>query len=473
MENANRTATDSDTPERSPKVIRPMPITLPSMGDLLTGELAVNGNWVVANLDTAIPWPAKLVKVTFRGRTLFLLPPTTTPLPNGAPMPSNETYPAIAVSLSPGETFDDGMLIISHYLSSLGWVERRGARVEHWSGGNLPRPMGGRPRHPTYTQEFYRPYLPDTMEQRARWALAFYREGLSLNHVAYQCLSFFKVLNIFLPTGSKQKEWINAHIADVSDGDAAERISSIRKQQADVGDYLYSSGRCAIAHAGEAPTADPENPTDIRRLGEDLPLVQALAEVAIEKEFGIKSASTVYREHLYELEGFREVLRAPRIERIKTLAAIGPGDWPVLPRLSLRLVFHDPYEPVERMNARILKIDKGIVWVRCTSENGLTQLVLKLNFAEERFQADIVSDLDTADDGSANSAQAAAKVGQFKLDYFTNGILEVWDADANRLLGRRDAFIPVDVDMARTVANFEAGIQEIQEEANRRASARS
>jgi len=125
------------------------------------------------------------------------------------------------------------------------------------------------------------------------------------------------------------------------------------------------------------------------------------------------------------------------------------------------------------MNARILKIDKGIVWVRCTSENGLTQLVLKLNFAEERLQADIVSDLDTADDGSANSAQAAAKVGQFKLDYFTNGILEVWDADANRLLGRHDAFIPVDVDMARTVANFEAGIQEFLEEANRRASARS
>jgi hypothetical protein len=72
---------------------------------LRTGQALV----IVANLDTAIPWPAKLVKVTFRGRTLFLLPPTTTPLPNGAPMPSNETYPAIAVSLSPGETFDDGM----------------------------------------------------------------------------------------------------------------------------------------------------------------------------------------------------------------------------------------------------------------------------------------------------------------------------------------------------------------------------
>jgi hypothetical protein len=256
------------------------------------------------------------------------------------------------------------MLIISHFLSSLAWVERHGASVEYWTGGNLPRPMGGRPRHPTYTQKFYRPYLPDTSEQRARWALAFYREGLTLNHVAYQILSFFKILNIFLPTGSEQQGWINGHVEDVQGGEATKRVSAIRREHGDIGEYLYSSGRCAIAHAGETPTADPENPTDIRRLGEDLPLVRALAEVAIEKEFGIKSASTVYREHLYELEGLRDVVRAPRVERIKTLAQIGPGDWPILPRLSFRLAFHDPYQPLERMNARIIKIDQGIVWVK-------------------------------------------------------------------------------------------------------------
>ena len=279
---------------------------------------------------------------------------------------------------------------------------------------------------PLTRKNSHRPYLPDPTEQRARWALAFYREGLSLNHVAYQCLSFFKILNIFLSTGSRQKDWINAHIADVSDAEAKKRISAIQSQHGDVGEYLYSSGRCAIAHAGEAPTADPENPTDIRRLGEDLPLVRALAEVAIEKEFGIKSSATVYREHLYELEGFRDAFRGPRVERIKTLVRIDPGDWPLLPRMSLRLVFHDPYEPLERMTAKIIMIDKGIAFVRCTSEDNLTQVVLKLNFGQERLQVDIIGELDTIDDRTANSAQAAAKVRRFKLDYFKNGILEVW-----------------------------------------------
>jgi len=45
-----------------------MPIALPSPKDLFTGELAVNGNWVVANLDSGVPWPTKLVKITFRDR---------------------------------------------------------------------------------------------------------------------------------------------------------------------------------------------------------------------------------------------------------------------------------------------------------------------------------------------------------------------------------------------------------------------
>ena len=128
-ENADRVL-NAAKPERSARVIGPMSITLPSMKELFTGDLAVNGNWVVANLETGIPWPSKVVKVTFRGNALFLLPPTSTPLPSG---PSNETYPAIAVNLGPGKKFDDGMLIISHHLSSLAWVERHGARVEHWS----------------------------------------------------------------------------------------------------------------------------------------------------------------------------------------------------------------------------------------------------------------------------------------------------------------------------------------------------
>ncbi len=421
----------------------------------------MNGNWAVANLDTQIPWPTKVTKVRFRSRALFLLPPTSTPMPPGSFASSNETYPCVAARLNPGEHLDQGVQIISHFLSSLSWVERRGSTVEYWSGGNLPRPMGGRSRHPMYSEQFYCPYLPDTQDQKARWALAFYREGLSLNNVAYQCLSFFKVMNIFLPTGGRQKQWMNANAGVVADHQAAMRISDIRAQHQDVGEYLYSSGRCAIAHAGDTPTVDPEDPVDLRRLREDLPVIQALAELAIETVFGIKSRATVYREHLYELEGFHQLIRAPRVERIKTLASIGPGDWPVLPRLTVRLAFHDPYAPLEQMNARLVKINKGVAYVECCSEDEQTRLLLRLNFAQERLQFDTVNDLLSFDDGTEAAIKAAATVARFRFDHFKNGILEIWESDKDRMLGRCDAFLPMNVDMNASIANFKAEIEHL------------
>ena len=76
----------------------------------------------------------------------------------------------------------------------------------------------------------------------------------------------------------------------------------------DIGEYLYGSCRCAVAHAGTDPTVDPENPDDMERLRLDLPVIRTLASYVIEKELGLKSSQTVWHEHLYELEGFKRAL---------------------------------------------------------------------------------------------------------------------------------------------------------------------
>ena len=57
----------------------------------------------------------------------------------------------------------------------------------------------------------------------------------------------------------------------------------------DIGEYLYASGRCAVAHAGTNPTVDPEDPEDMDRLCKDLPLIRAMAAHVIEKELNVKS----------------------------------------------------------------------------------------------------------------------------------------------------------------------------------------
>jgi len=198
-------------------------------------------------------------------------------------------------------------------------------------------------------------------------------------------------------------------------------------------------------------------------------LVRALAEYAIEHQFGIKSSTTVYREHLYELEGFRAIFGAERVNAIKASGSISEADWPALPRLSVRLALHELYAPLENLIARIVEVADGRAVVHCTSDDHLTEIMIGLNFRKERLEIDIQDGIAARDDGSETAARQGATVMRFCLDYIMNGILEVWDAESIRLLGRCDAFLPVNVDMQATHRNFQENIRRIEAEADRRA----
>jgi hypothetical protein len=313
-----------------------------------------------------------------------------------------------------------------------------------------------------------RPYLPDPSDPNARLALGFFREGMYLNHVAYQCLSYFKVLNIFLRGGRAQIDWINANVSKVAEGDAKKRIASLAGE--DIGDYLYGSNRCAVTHAGGEPTADPENPEDMARLSDDLPLIKALAAIAVEEHFGVKSSTTVWREHLYELRGFRALFGLELVQSIKAGEAPPTKDLPPLPKLSVRLFDKDSYLPFERMSPSYALVGEGMVIVDCRSANELTCVRLGLNFKDERLQIDVMQGIACFDDHTSIAAETFAATQQFTLDYLLNGELEVWDADAQQLMGRCDAFIPVNVDMGRTSENYRARIAEAKAEAVRRSA---
>jgi hypothetical protein len=148
-------------------------------------------------------------------------------------------------------------------------------------------------------------YLPAPTDPRAQRALALYRETLGLESIPYQLLAFYKVVNVLYEHGPDQKAWINGIVDKLDDLLAPARLAEIRLQGHDVGLYLYESGRCAVAHAFNSPIVDPDDPQDTERLARDLPLMKAVAEYAIEHELGVRSMRTIWREHLYELAGFR------------------------------------------------------------------------------------------------------------------------------------------------------------------------
>jgi hypothetical protein len=141
-------------------------------------------------------------------------------------------------------------------------------------------------------EKFDLDYLPEVTDPRAQLALALMREGRGLNHPAYAFVSFYRVLEC---AGVNSDEWINGALDEVSEHKAKEVRVRLRGKIANVGSHLRDSGRNAAAHARDEPIVDPDDPSDARRLRSELPLMSALASLAIERVLGVRTTQTVWK----------------------------------------------------------------------------------------------------------------------------------------------------------------------------------
>jgi hypothetical protein len=91
--------------------------------------------------------------------------------------------------------------------SALAWVHRQPVweRMAPAPSGN-PMRIGKRPRNGTETSDFHEPYLPAPKDGRERLALALYRQARGVNDVGYECLGYFRVMN--LAHASDLRTWL-------------------------------------------------------------------------------------------------------------------------------------------------------------------------------------------------------------------------------------------------------------------------
>ena len=118
-------------------------------------------------------------------------------------------------------------------------------------------------------------------------ALGLYREGITSNSSFYSFLSYFKIITIRYPNRKQVAGWINDNLEAVH----VQPLTIDYSQ--DVGQYLYSSGRCALAHAdwrrkmkGEQ-VVNPNNYADNMRIAKELPLIKELADIFMGNELNI------------------------------------------------------------------------------------------------------------------------------------------------------------------------------------------
>jgi hypothetical protein len=171
----------------------------------------------------------------------------------------------------------------------------------------------------------------------------------------------------------------------------------------------------------------------------------ALAERAIEEKLGVETSHTVWSKHLYELEGFKKILGQDLVDHLVRGVPV-TDERPVdIPDISVEVRRHPPYAPLSNLTIKGLRHDGNILEMHYGSNDGLIDFRFRLDFANERLNFDIFSDIGQKDSGTAEGAEAIAECSRFFRDYFGNGQLRIVEADSGELISRKDAFIPINM----------------------------
>jgi hypothetical protein len=236
----------------------------------------------ILNVHSGVPWPKDIVDLEYDGCLVKLVPPK-----RRSPDHLFDTYPIAVGQGSNRAEATVNIAVVRRFLNALAWREQSYVREVSIEVTSLAIARAVQGLGNAIVDHFDATGLAVPASREARLALAFYREGLSLQHTAYQFLSFFKVFNILNASGKPQIAWLNAHLGGVVGEAACRQRDDLVDRESDVGNYLYTSGRCAVAHAFTTPLVDPDNVEDQHRLSHDLPLIRELAALYMQKELAI------------------------------------------------------------------------------------------------------------------------------------------------------------------------------------------
>lgn len=409
-------------------------LKIPLRKEVFVGELATPGRWVVANVETTGSWPVNAQKFRYRGQDIWIIPLT------------EECYGAVAMQESADFDSVKCQKLLMRFLSAVAWVYEQGISVAHgFSGGSLPRPLGRASRfRGSITADFDLSDCPEPASDKALLALALMREGRALGHPAYSFLSFYRVLEVAFPDGNRRGEWIAATVPNLKGHFAKPAVDSLTASGiTDIATYLREANRHAIAHARADPVIDPDDPAESRRLSQEAPIVIELATLAIEEVFGVETRHTIYRKHLYELAGFKNVIGDTIVTRINSGEQIEPGTLIEFPNISVGLRDRPAAAPL--LNLQVREVQQRGKSLHVLYEGERVAMQFGLNFGEEKLEFEMLTDIRIRDDGTADGMSAVIEYTQFLNALFGNGQLHIFDADSGVLLGRKDAYIPMNM----------------------------
>ena len=297
---------------------------------------------------------------------------------------------------------------------------------------------------PFVTDHLRTEFLPDPEQSENKAALALYREGISTHNPFYSFLSLFKAISISIPDGKERTTWMVRALGELDDHIAIQRRDELASQETEIANYIWERGRNAIAHAEREPFVNPDEIEDHYRLHKDVPLIKNLAELAIEQRMGIERTMTIWREHRYELEGFRRALPQDILEMLEASKPIAgdseivfPTQCTVIARRGLQLF------AFEDMQCQFIGQTYGGMALEYVSADDAVRIRVVLDFSRNRLQFDPLHGLGFVPNREDKSG-LRHEIGllEFQRCILTNGFLEIWDPKNGTRLGRTEPYIP-------------------------------
>lgn len=413
--------------------------------------------WMVVAFESDVHDQSEYIRTEYDGLELHIKPSR------------DESCHSLSVFLDRGVNEREVLTKINRFFSAMAWKDDAMFITRGSMAGGAREQDRNTPRF-NYKEKKRYPYgvissydfehLQVVREPRQQLALALYREGLNADQGFYAFLSFYKIINILRNQVRQQSEWINANLDKIGRNHRGrERLQNLLQKGVNIGDYLSNQGRCAIAHAFDEPVRDPDLPDDIYEIRDDTPLIKGLAQAAIEHELGVPSLQTIFQEHLYELAGFRELFGRGLTVRLEQSQSVPANEIPELPKLSVRLRGHEHFAGLSALPMKALSAEQGALILGIRPPAYPQQVLLMLDFPNRTLDI-LLSHFGI--DRSHASYTREIEIGhlRFLRGLYANGILEIYDEGGKRL-SQKNAFIPMNIDLSRTLKSFDARIEQL------------
>lgn len=391
------------------------------------------GKWIVATVDPRMSWPTRMQLVTFENKDYVLFPL------------SEKESAGIALRADLYLLDRSGARqCIMRFCSALCWSMGAGIEILTWGGGAIPRPIHMH-RGRSITDFLETDHLPEDKSERVKAILALYREGMSLDNPFYAFFSFYKAISVAFPKGKERARWIENALKHLDNDHACKRRDELLAENIEIGEYIWNEGRNAIAHADREPFVNPDEMDDHFRLQKDIPLLRNLAELAIEQKADVQRTHTIWKNHLYELEGFRGFFSQKVLDHLRQSTSVPDGETADIPRRCIVAARKGPDSYIfNNMRLHLVEQVQGGVLVDFLTDDEAVTIRTILNFAEERMDFDPLSGLGfTPNRKDKKHVEYEILLLEFQRCILGNGHLEVWDEDTKIKLGESKMYMPL------------------------------